>query len=190
MHPRTSAKVRSGIKLGVGAGLFLVAGILLSDGMDGIFWSGVRPGEVHWHDFAGWAELAVAFAILVPTANVWWQLLCGYMVFGLIKSAILILTGSDIVSSQPLSRLQGVFLAIFCLGTILSLLRLARDKVTLVDRVALTLFIFAFLWQANQASFSSMSSGMVIAFVILLIAWLLAWRRGAARFPFSSLEAV
>ena len=183
------SQLKTGLRVGLSAGLFLIAGILISDGMDRVVWSAVNPGQIHWSDSAGWAELLAASLILAMTADVWWQLVCGYMVFGFVKSVIAVVAGSNAFGYQGVPRAQAAFLAIFSLATILLLLRLAKDKVTIVDRVALTVFVFAFLWRAKQASFSAMSSGMVVASIVLLVAWLLAWRRGAARFPFRSLEA-
>ena len=36
-------QAKSGLRLGIGLGLFLIAGMLLSSGMERVVWSGVHP---------------------------------------------------------------------------------------------------------------------------------------------------
>jgi len=93
---RTVGKqVKSGLRLGVGAGLFLIGGILLSAGMGRVVWAATPPHYVVWQEPMGWTELALAAALL-SSAGVWWQLFAGYMLIGSLKSVVVLVTERDL----------------------------------------------------------------------------------------------
>src|SRR5271170_6307416 len=88
-------QVKSGIRLGIGFGSFLIAVMLLGAGMSRVVWSAIAPHDIVWREPIGWAELLSAAVILFATADVWWQLLAGYMFVGCVKGVVVFITGRD-----------------------------------------------------------------------------------------------
>jgi hypothetical protein len=70
-------QAKSGLLLGGGIGLFLIARMLLGNGMQKVVWAASPPHYVIWPEPTGWLELIAGVAILITTASAWWQLLAG-----------------------------------------------------------------------------------------------------------------
>lgn len=140
-------QAKSGLRLGIGLGLFLIAGMLLSSGMGRVVWSASSPHYVVWPEPIGWLELTLATAILLSTAGVWWMLLAGCMVLGSVKCVIILLGGGDVFASQAtLSRLEAVELLVFAVASVVLMLRLWKKPLTIIDRVAVMLYLYSFMW--------------------------------------------
>jgi hypothetical protein len=171
-HLEYRRQVKSGVRLGVGCGLFLIGGMLLSAGMGRVVWSAVPPHYLLWPEPLGWTELVLAAALLFFSAEVWWQLLAGYMLIGFVKSLIVFMSGRDLFAPYgTFPRSQAAALGFFAASTILLTWRFAKHPPTLVDRVALTAYLFCFAWRANAIKFSDFDLGLVIALGCLLSAW-------------------
>jgi hypothetical protein len=152
-------------------GLFLIAAMLLGNGMDRVVWSATPPHFVVWPEPIGWGELAIAAAILLLSAGVWWQLFAGYMLIGCFKSVIVFVTGRDLFAPYgPLPRSESAGLAVFGLATILLMWRFSKNPLTILDRIALTAYVFCLLWRADRATFSDFGSGLIIALACLVFA--------------------
>jgi hypothetical protein len=165
-------QVRSGVRLGVGVGLFLLGGIFLGSGMDRAVWSATPPNYIVWPEPIGWTELAIAAAILIASAQVWWQLLAGYMLIGSFKSVIVCVTGRDLFAPhRPFPRPEAAALAAFAALTILLMWRFTRNRPTMLDRIALTAYLFCFMWRADRAEFSAAGPGLAAGLGCLLLAW-------------------
>jgi len=178
MEQTMKEQVKSGIRLGIGCGSFLVAAMLLSAGMGRVVWSAVAPYHIVWREPIGWAELLAAAVILFSTADVWWQLLAGYMFVGCVKGVVVFITGRDLFSPHSaFPRLESAGLAVFAALTVALLFRFVGAQPTIVDRVALTLFVFCLVSSAATAKFSSVSLSLVVALIVLLIPLLVSWLR-------------
>lgn len=172
MSETARKQVKSGLRLGIGFGLFLIGGMLLSAGMGRIAWSAIPPHYVVWSDPIGWAETALAAAALLSSAGVWWQLFAGYMLFGFVKSAIVLVTGRDIYASHaPFPRPEAAALGFFCIVSILLMYRFAKNRPTTLDRIALTAYLFCLVWRADAAKFSDFDLGLLVGLGCLLLAW-------------------
>ena len=158
--------------MGVGAGLFLVGGMLLSAGMGSVVWSAIPPHYVVWPEPMGWTELALAAAALVSSAGTWWQLFAGYMLIGSVKSVIVLITGTDLFAPHgPFPRPEAAALGFFGVASILLMWRFTKNRPTVVDRIALTAYVFCFAWRADAAKFSDFDLGLLVGLGFLLLAW-------------------
>jgi len=165
-------QIKSGLRLGIGAGLFLVGGMLLSAGMGSVVWSAVPPHFVVWPEPMGWTELALAAVALVSSAGMWWQLFAGYMLIGSVKSAIVLITGRGIFAPHgPFPRPDAAALGFFGVASILLMWRFTKKPPNVVDRVALTAYVFCFAWRADAAKFSDFDLGLLAGLGCLLLAW-------------------
>ena len=171
-------QIKSGVHLGIGAGSFLIAAMLLGAGMRRIVWSTPAPHHIVWREPIGWAELLAAALILVLTADVWWQLLAGFMLFGCFKGAVIFITGRDLFAPHaPFPRLDSAVLTLFAVATLALLFRFADTRPTIVDRIALTLFVFCFMLSMTNATFSAADPSLAAAFIVLLVSWAVSWLR-------------
>ncbi len=171
MGSTTRKQIRSGLRLGVGAGGFLIAAILIGNGGDRIIAS-TASHQIAW---VGWAELVLAAVILLLTAHVWFLLLGGYMLFGAIKGLFLFATGS-FPSHGFSTRLEPLGIAVYGVATLALLYRFAQSPPTVLDRVALTVFLFCFVIPWTGPS-SALSCSQVAGLLALLISWFVfCWR--------------
>jgi hypothetical protein len=172
------SEIKSGLRLGIGLGLFLVGAMLLGNGMERAVWSAVPLHYVVWPEPIGWTELTVAAALLTATAGVWWQLLAGYIVIGTLKSFLILLTGKDLFAPYPyFSRLEAFELMIFGLSTLLLMLRFTKQAPIALDRITLTVYLFCLMWRADRIEFSSADPALIAGVLILLIPYSLQqWR--------------
>jgi hypothetical protein len=172
MNQTVGKQVKSGVRLGVGAGLFLIGVMLLGNGMSRVVWSAIPPHFVVWPEPRGWAELVLAAAILLSSAGVWWRLLAGYMLIGSFKCVIVLITGRDLFAPYaPFPRTEAAELAAFGAVTILLMWRFSKNRPTIFDRIALTGYLFCFVWSADRAEFSAAGPGLAMGLGCLLFPW-------------------
>ena len=101
MEKATKEQILSGLRIGGSLGAFLIGGMLMGDGLGRIL-GAAGSHEVVWTDWIGWVELVLAAAILLLTARTWLMLLAGYLLFGALKSLVLVGTGSfPLTGSRP-----------------------------------------------------------------------------------------
>lgn len=171
MNQTVGKQVKSGLRLGIGAGLFLIGAMLLGNGMGRVVWSATPPHYVVWPEPMGWAELMLAAATLLSSAGVWWQLFAGYMLIGSFKSVIVLITGRDLFAPYgPFPRPEAAALAIFGVATILLMWRFTKNRPTILDRIALTAYVFCFAWRADRAEFSDFGLGLIVGLGFLIFA--------------------
>jgi hypothetical protein len=133
---------------------------------------GGPPHYVVWTDPMGWTELALGTAALLSSAGIGWQLFAGYMLVGSIKSSIGLITGTDLLAPNgPFPRPEAAALGFFGAASILLMWRFTKNPPTIVDRVALTLYLFCFVWRADAAKFSDFDLGLLVGLGVLLSAW-------------------
>ena len=172
MDSKIRKQIRSGFRLGAGAGGFLIGLWLIGSGLDRILGSAASH-QIAWTDWTGWTELVLAAAILLPTAQVWLMLLGGYMIFGVIKGLVIFATG-NFPSHGFSTRMEPLELALYGLATLLLMFRFAESPPTVLDRVALTLYLFCFL---RPAASSALSWWQMIGLAALLVSWCVSrWR--------------
>lgn len=171
MNQTVKEQAKSGLRLGVGAGLFLIGGMLLSAGMSRVVWSATPPHYIVWPEPLGWAELALAAALLLSSAGVWWQVFAGYMLIGSLKSVIVFITGTDLFAPYgPFPRPEAAAFAAFGVATILLMWRFTKNRLTILDRMALTACLFSIAWRAGTAEFSDFGLGLIIGLGFLIFA--------------------
>lgn len=163
MDSKTRKQIRSGLRLGAGAGGFLIAAILIGNGGDRIIASTAS------HQWVGWAELMFAAAILLASAQVWYMFLAGYMVFGVIKGLFFFATG-NFPSHGFSTRLEPLGIAVYGVATLALLYRFAQSPPTVLDRAALTVFLFCFVIPWIGPS-SALSWSQIIGLAVLVASW-------------------
>jgi hypothetical protein len=164
-------QISSGIHLAIGAASFLAAMVLVGDGMSRTVWGTVATYHIVWRDPIGLAELMAAALILFSTADIWWQILAGYMFIGSVKGVLIFVTGRDLFAPHdPFSRLESAELTMFAAATVALLFRFTSARPTIADRLALTLFVFCFMWNPATARFSAAyPPSLAAALIVLLI---------------------
>jgi len=170
--------MKSGLRLGIGAGSFLIGLLLLGFGMSRVVWSASPSHSVVWHEPLGWSALTLAGVVLVCSAGVWWQFLAGYILVGCLKSMIALITGRDLFAPyEPIARIQSAKLAAFCVATLVLMFRFSKSQPTMFDRIALTVYLFCLMWSLHGAVFSVSGRGLIVALFALLISWCVnQWR--------------
>lgn len=178
MRRTAKEQAKSGLRLGLGIGLFLIAGMLLGNGMQRVVWSASPRHYVVWPDPIGWLELVSGAAILLSTVGAWWHLLAGAMVLGAVKSVIVLLTGRDVFAPHtPFPRVEALELLVFAVASVALMVRFRKNPLTVIDRVALTVYLFSFMWHGDQVEFSAATPGLALGLFALLVAWLVHWRK-------------
>jgi hypothetical protein len=186
MKERTTRTVKeqawSGLRLGIGFAGFLLGGVLLGIGLNGLVWSATPPHTIMWSNVIAWLEIVVAAAILFASAPIWWQLLAGYMVLGTLKSLFVLATGTDVYApNEHFSR--GVAALFTCYGVLMLALlwRFVKHELTIPDRLALVLALIFFLWTNGAAEFSTLAPGLIAGPLALGITYLVAEGAGKGR---------
>jgi hypothetical protein len=134
--------------------------------------------RITWADWIGWAELVFAAAILLFTARIWLMLLGGYMLFGVFNGLVVFATGS-FASHGFSTRMEPLAVAFYCFATLALMFRFAKSPPTVLDRVALTVYLFC-LWPA--ASGSAFSWWQVVGLATLAVSWcVFLWRASRGR---------
>jgi hypothetical protein len=177
METGTKQQIVNGLRIGGSLGAFLVGGMLMGSGLDRIVGS-AGPHHIVWADLTGWAELVVAATILLLTARAWLMLLGGFLLFGALKSFILFAIGS-FPSHGFSTRVEPLALVFYCVASLTLIYRFAHNPPTVLDRVALTMYLFC-LWPAAANSAFSWWQGVGLA--SLLVSWCVSrwrtWRHG------------
>ena len=166
----TKQQVVSGLRIGGSLGAFLVAGMLMGNGLGRILG---QESHVVSADWVAWVQLVVAAAILLLTARIWLILLAGYLLFGALKSLVFFVIGS-FPSHGFSNRIEVLVVLLYCVATILLMLRFAETPPTVLDRIALTIYLFC-LWPA--AAHSAFSWWQWVGLAALFVSWcLFRWR--------------
>jgi hypothetical protein len=180
-HETRTAKeqAKSGLRLGLGFASLFVGGGLLGAGLSSTVWAARSAHQIVRLDPIGWLEVIVGTAILIPSAGVWWQLLVGYMLFAAAKSLLLLVTGADPYPPHgAISRLTSTALLCYCIASIALMVRFVKHAPSVIDRVALTLFLVALLWRADTMKVSGLGPGLIGGPILLLAA---QWASDLAR---------
>jgi hypothetical protein len=172
MEEATKRQISSGLRIGGALGAFLVAGMLMGNGLARILGSeGSHP--IMWGDWVGWVELVLAAAILILTARTWLMLLGGYLLFGALKGLI-VLTSASFPSHGFSTKFELLALTFYCAATLMLMFRFAENPPTVLDRVALTVYLFC-LWPAGTGS--AFSWWQAVGLAALLVSWFVSrWR--------------
>ena len=92
MEKTAKEQIRSGLRVGTGLGGFLIAVMLIGNGLARIGIS-TASHQLIWTEPVGWMELLIAALILLFTARIWLMLLSGCLLFGIVKSLVVFATG-------------------------------------------------------------------------------------------------
>jgi hypothetical protein len=177
MDKAIKRQISSGLRIGASLGSFLIAGILMGNGLGRILGS-AGSHQIAWADWIGWAELVLAAVILLLTARIWLILLGGYLLFAALKSFVVFATGS-FPSHGFSTRVEPLALAFYCLATLMLMFRFAENPPSVLDRVALTVYLFC-LWPA--ATNSAFSWWQAVGLAALLASWCVSsWRASRRR---------
>jgi hypothetical protein len=149
----------------------LIAAILLGDARTRLFSTPSHyqiPQSSYW---LGSFEVLAATTILLLTAHVWWLYIAGGVLFGVFKGLVAFMVGSDLfpIRHVAYSRIQALGLIAYCLVTLLLLWRFSAVRFTIVDRIALTIWLFCFLSGAT----SLLSAWQLVGLGVLGLSWLI-----------------
>jgi hypothetical protein len=162
MKGKTKRQIKNGLLWGGSLAVFLIAMLPLVDGLRRTVWAGYANQPTNP---IGWLELGVAAILFASTASVWIYYVLGCMIFGAFKAFALMATGGNDAS------MQSAELLLFILGTTLLLVAIVSRRVTLFDRITLTLFVFSVGWRADKGLFEPAPS-LFAGLVFLLLSWL------------------
>lgn len=181
MSQSVKEQVKSGLRLGGGVAVFLVAMAPLVDGLRRVVWE-APPHQLVWSPI-GCVEFVLAASLLVSTAPVWMYLIAGCMLIGSIKGVLVFVAGA------PISRLEAAGLVFVFLVTLILIGSIAVRGTTLLDRIALTLYVFSLGWGAEKGLLMP-SPSLAIGLAALFGSWCVyywrhhgtgkVWRSGGA----------
>jgi hypothetical protein len=170
MHRSVKEQARSGLRLGIGAGAFLIAMMLLGSGLTRVV-SLVPPHHLVWSDWLGWVEISLACVMLLATAQVWFWLVGGYALFGLGKSILVLVSGKVPYTYRTVPRLEAGEAALFTMATLLLLFRFVDTGPNIMDRVSLTFYVLAIAWSGHSAATTSVDPLLAAGLIGLTISW-------------------
>lgn len=169
MGQSVKEQVKSGLRLGGGVAVFFLAMAPLVDGLRRVVWAAPQH-QLVWSPI-GCLELVVAAALLVPTARVWMYLIAGCMLIGSIKGVLVFMAGA------PIPRLETAGLVFVFLLTLILMGSIALRGTTLLDRVALTLYVFSLGWSADKGLLMP-SPSLAFGLAALFASWCVYyWRQ-------------
>lgn len=170
MDERLKQQANNGLRLGLGLGAFLVAFMLLSSGLRRMVALAPSGRFLAGTDWIGCGEVGLAVGLMMFTADIWFLLLGGWAFFAFLKSMIVLFTGRMLSPPHTaLSRPEAAAIALLALATVALLVRFTENRPTILDRVALTLYVVALLWHGDIAEFSV--AGPAVAVGLLAISW-------------------
>ena len=150
--------------------VFFLAMAPLVDGLRRVVWA-APPHQLLWAEPIGWVELIVAAALLFYTARVWMQWVAGCMLIGSIKVIVVFIAGA------PISRLESAETLIVFLATLIPMVAIGVRGPTLLDRVALTFYVFCLAWRADKGLFMP-SPSLAVGLAALFVSWGIPyWKR-------------
>jgi hypothetical protein len=166
MSRTVGEQVKTGFRLAGGIILFCASLFLLAYGLDAVRSDGHLASSAR----LGWIELSLA-AVLIPlTMHLWIQFLGGCVGFGFLASAVTAIAGKDWFSPHLLfSRVEAAEIALFFGATFVWLIRFAKTKPGLPDRIAIALWLFFFPGFRKNTHFSVADAG--IGLIALFLAW-------------------
>jgi hypothetical protein len=170
MNERVKQQVTSGLRVGSGIGGLLIAMLLLGDGFRRLWLTSV-PHHFVSSTF-GILELLLAASVLLATAHLWLPYFGGCLVLGTFQGVAMLLTGRGLYSHKVVPRSESAVFSLFCIITIILLLSPLMGRMTILDRIALMLYIFAFPWYAlNDFKFSITDPVMMGGPLLLCVSW-------------------
>ena len=179
MKPRTGKQVKSGLRLGAGIGLFLVAVATLGFVLDRV--NDAAPGHLRFWPGGVIAGILIALSvgILVLTARVWILYIGGCLLFAVEKSLMVIANGRSFYSPhEPFPRLLAAEVGLFSMLSLFLIYRLTvSHKPVMFDRFAFTLFTFAFVFGCSQHSLGLIALWHLAGLAVLCFTWLLSPKR-------------
>jgi hypothetical protein len=174
MNPKIEKQINNGVRLGLGIAGLLVGAGLFAVGLGRILGGTIPPHHIVWLDPLGWFEVMAGAAILIASANVWWQLLAGCMALGFFKCIGILITGSGPQAPfRPFPRPLALEVMFIAAATLALMWRFNKGHMTILDRVALTLYVFSFaLWyRTSDSEFSRAAVSSGVGLAVLAIAW-------------------
>jgi hypothetical protein len=180
MGETVKQQIKSGLRVGSGIGSLMIAVIFLGDGLRRV-WLTTVP---HHFSFSGLGciELLLAATILLATAHLWLPYFAGCMVLGVLQGVLMLLTGQGLYTHRALPRLESAGFVLFCIATIALIVRPLMGRTTILDRVALTLYVFSFpSYAMHNFKFSITDPLMVGGPALLLVSWCVERWKGDGR---------
>jgi hypothetical protein len=157
MTRTVAEQVKTGFRLAGGILSFCASLFLLAYGLDAV-WSDGHFASSAW---LGWAELSLATVLIPLTMHLWIQFFAGCVAFGFLKSVIVIIAGRDWFPPHfAFSRLEAAEIAFFFGATLVWLIRFAKTRPELADRIAIVIYLFSFLGYRNNPHFSIVPGGV------------------------------
>jgi hypothetical protein len=161
-------QVKSGLRLGGGVAVFLVTMAPLADGLRRVVWA-APPHQLLWSSI-GLAEIIVAAGLLISTAQVWVHFFGGCMLVGTIKGVFALMVGTSI------PRLELAWAVVIFSVTLVLLVAIISRGTPLLDRIALTVYVFSLGWSADKGLFTP-SPSLAVGLAALLVSWCLYYWR-------------
>jgi hypothetical protein len=170
MGETVKQQVKNGLRIGGGIGALMIALFPLCDGFRRL-WLTSMPYHFSF-SAVGCLELFMAAAILLATAHLWLPYFGGCMVVAVLQGVLMLLSGRGLYTHGALPRLESAEFLLFCIVTIVLILRPLMNRPTILDRIALTLYMFSFPWWGiHNFKFSITDPVMMGGPVLLCVSW-------------------
>ena len=173
MKPATERQIRNGVRIGGSLGLFLIAGTLLSIGVDGLQAADSNHLQL-WPDAAIAASLiTAALVIMVLTARVWILYIAGCLLFAIPKCLVVLLSGRNFYAPhEPFSRLEAAEIVLFSVASLFLIYRITRSHTpNVTDRMAFTVFVICFVFGLSRQNLAVIGLWQALGLAALIVAW-------------------
>lgn len=143
------SQVKSGFRLAGLALLFLLVAGLFFVGVEIVcFPSSIDRGSlIGRHTAAGWAFLVFSISIMILEMNRWVRVLAGLLALAVLNGVLSIWSGHVLADpSQPISRLDALYLTAFFAASAGLSSTLRGRKLNAVDRISVLGFVFSFAY--------------------------------------------
>jgi hypothetical protein len=188
LNPNRSRKeqVSNGLRLGIGAGAFLIAVMLLGKGLTGVV-SPVPPHHLVGSDWGACVEICIALVLLFVTAQVWLLLVGAFAFRGFVYEVLLLISGKELYAPfRPISRVEAAAGACLALTTLVPLFRFFDTRPSILDRIALTFYVLAaaFALTGHRAAPTLIDPWLLAGWIALAVSWCVhRWKTTKARTP-------
>ncbi len=123
-------------------------------------------------DFTGWAIVVIAAAVMIVTMNHWVKYLQVILGAGILGGLLATATGHLLNDTKPFPRSIAAALTALLVACSLISRTLARRRLRVLDRLALTAFLIAIVGGMVKSTPVYGVIGLSIGFIFLFIAWL------------------
>jgi hypothetical protein len=120
------------------------------------------------HRILGWVLVSVASITAAVTMNRWKKIVAGLLAYGALNCFVMIFSGHATNNPRVPVRLpQSIMATVFLIVTSALCFRFTKEELTLLDRIALFVLVWAILLQAARPEFTALALGAAVTILVI-----------------------